>query len=70
MSCICVCVPVAVAEEEEGGAFLFDDTASVMLLSVALAVIQYMKKSQRIRLREIHIARYSKKREPLYFNKK
>ena len=46
--CVCVCVrvctPVAAAEEEEGGAFLFDDTVSVVLLSAALAVIQYRKK--------------------------
>jgi hypothetical protein len=42
--CVCVCVPVAAKEEEEeGGAFLFDDTVSLVLLSVALAVIQYIK---------------------------
>ena len=42
-ACVCVLVPRAAEEEEEeeGGAFLFDETGSVLeLLSAALAVVQ------------------------------
>ena len=43
-----MCVPAPAEEEEEGGAFLFDDTVSVVLLSAALAVIQYMKRNKSV----------------------